>query len=506
MKHFIHITAHAAHPVQPMVRFLGIFVLVNLTSVSTVAAQPEPTIEDIFGRNLEGHGLVLVDWEGYIANPAIKFFVSPPPRAALPVKAVLKSKEPRLYFDLPSHATPDGPGKEMTFTTPEKQPVHVAIFPDRDGRDEHHTVEIEFTDARGKKTALTLPVLVVDQDRDREGQFSIGVDFSQDTTGFFSDERLRAVVLEAVNDWAYYLDGTGLAAVPAGAETTFIWNSDGFKSGRDVTNAAKYQGYLLYAYGIRGEELRSGGEPSWHGQFQRRGNEVLPIRRSGGLEIEVQGNYNRKGWMIGLADTDWWKAVNLRETVPDLYSIAHHEIGHALFFNAANRRVKHGAKVDDAELRAYLGSNPAIDRTDHFAGVVDPASLRGSFGNEYHGRVPLGRWLITKHDLLAAQAIGYKLRPTSPLAPFSLPDQRLPPGKLAVAYSAKIRAEGGIPVYDWKVVAGALPEGLALDSFTGEIRGEAKRAGKFEFTVRVRDYDERGTGMTRQLRLVVGER
>ncbi|HEV3022232.1 MAG TPA: Ig domain-containing protein [Pirellulales bacterium] len=476
-----------------------------LGGIDLADAAPPAMVEDIFGRNLENHGLVLVDWDGYIANPAIKVFLSPPPGAALPATAVLSSNEPRLHFDLPSLARANGPRKELSFASREKQPVYVAIFPDRDGHDDDLALAIAFTDADGRKTALSLPVHVVDQDRDRESEFSITVDFSRDTTGFFADERHLAEVLQAADDWAYFLDGDGLAEVPAGAETTFIWDPDGFKSGRDVTNTSAYRGYLLYAYGIRGNELRSGGEPSWHGQFQKRGDDVLPVRRSGGLEIEVQGNYNQRGWMVGLSDADWWKAVNLRETVADLYSIAHHEIGHALFFNFANLRVKRGRQLDDPLLRAYLGSNPTIDKTDHFDGIVDPASRRGAFGNEYHGRLPWGRWLITKHDLLAAQAIGYKLRTTSAFAPLSIAEGRLPAGKLAAAYTVRLRAEGGIPLYDWSIADGALPEGIVLDSFSGEIRGTPRQGGQFEFTVRLRDYDEGGKGVSRAMTLEVSE-
>src|SRR5688500_15283603 len=63
-----------------------------------------PVVEDLFGRRVNEHGLILVDWEGYIANPAIEFFIVPPQSATFPARAVLAATEPRLYFNRPSQA------------------------------------------------------------------------------------------------------------------------------------------------------------------------------------------------------------------------------------------------------------------------------------------------------------------------------------------------------------------------------------------------------------------
>ena len=57
--------------------------------------------------------------------------------------------------------------------------------------------------------------------------------------------------------------------------------------------------------------LRSGGEPSRLGGFQSQAGKAMPIHRSGGFEAEVKGNYNRKCWLVGLSDTEWWRATNL---------------------------------------------------------------------------------------------------------------------------------------------------------------------------------------------------
>jgi hypothetical protein len=463
-------------------------------------------VVDIFGRPLQQHGPVLVDWEGYLANPAIKLRIQPPPDATYPARLVVRSEEPRLCFDLPGEAGPDGPIKRISLDHPEEPVIFVSIFPDRDGRDEDYTLGVEFTDADGRRQSLTLPVHVLDQDRERPASFPIAVDFSQDRTGFFADEARRAVVIQAADDWANFFDGEGLDPTPAGAETTLIWDPDGFNSTRRVVNERDYTGSLLYAYGIDGPLLRSGGEPSRLGGFQAVRGEALPVRRSGGYEAEIKGNYNRLGWLVGLPDAEWWKATNLGDVPNDLYSIAHHEIGHALVFNPANPRfgaAKLLGRLRDDRVRAYLGSEPAIDRADHLAGSIDPASRRGAFGHEYHGKMPPGRWLITKLDLLGAQAVGYRLRPTSAFAALTLVTQAVPEGTASMPYRTTLRAEGGIPAYHWGMSEGRLPDGLTLDPFTGELAGAPKESGRFRFTVRVRDQDERGEGIQHTMTIVV---
>jgi hypothetical protein len=92
-------------------------------------------IEDVFGRRLNDHRLVLVDWEGRIANPAIKFFIVPPPDAALPARAVLTSAEPRIYFNLPGKIGARGPRKVVDIKDRDKQPVYVSICAGRGSPD-----------------------------------------------------------------------------------------------------------------------------------------------------------------------------------------------------------------------------------------------------------------------------------------------------------------------------------------------------------------------------------
>src|SRR5437016_2857668 len=63
--------------------FLTLVFLLHLT------ASAQTVVEDIFGRSLNQRGITLVDWDGYIANPLIKFYIRPPTNAALPGSAKL---------------------------------------------------------------------------------------------------------------------------------------------------------------------------------------------------------------------------------------------------------------------------------------------------------------------------------------------------------------------------------------------------------------------------------
>ncbi len=473
-------------------------------------------VEDIFGRSLNDHGLVLVDWEGYIANPAIKVFLVPPPDARYPARVVVTAREPRLYFDMPSTAGPGGPRKVITLPGPEKTSLSVSILPDRDAQDEDYALDVEFTDADGVRRTLALPVHVVDQDRDRRPDFSVTLDFSQDKTGFFGDEGKRAVATQAAEDWAYFFDGTGLDQTPAGAETTLIWDPDGFNTSHQTNNGRAYTGYLLYAYGIDSPMLRSGGEPSHFGGFQSEGGKASPGPLPGGYEAGdgSAGTYNTgAGWSS--RGTGRRRAVegdkprrrgerSLLDRPPRDRPRLGVQPGQRMTFGVA----KLAGKLRDDRVSAYLGGDPKIDRADHLDGSIDPASLRGAFGNEYHGKTPFGRWLITRSDLLLCP--GRRLQAPGDLG-------LLAPGRFGRSVASRGdriglllvdigRVEGGIPSYDWSVVEGALPEGLSLDPFMGVLHGTPKRSGDYEFTVRVRDQNERGLGVSRRLRLKVAAR
>lgn len=461
-------------------------------------------VTDTFGRSVERHGVTLVDWEGQIANPAIEIIVTPPPDAGpFPTTATVSANHARLYFDSPSRIGAQGPSKVLTFQNATSSvPVRVSIFPDRDGTDEDYTLTLRLNSA---PVSNSFPIHVLDQDIARPAEFAVTVDFSHDRSGFFDDPRPRAIVEQAAADWAYFISDMQLETVPAGSEATFVWGMEGSTNGVWATNAAAYRGFLFYASGVHNPELRSSGCASDCG-FQRSSGSATALRRSGSCAMEIAGNYNSLGWIFTQSDDDWWRSGNLAFEPNDFYSIARHEVGHALFFSAAHTRFdgyKARGRLDDATVMNYQRAPLAIDGEDHFVRTVDGASGCGAFGSEYSGEMPRGRWLITKFDLLTAQALGYRIRQTSALAPLALAGGPLPQATTDANYFHRLPVTGGIPGYDFAIIERTLPAGLTLDRFTGVISGIPTAPGTSHFAVRVLDQDRARPVITAQFTLVV---
>ena len=462
---------------------------------------PEPSagtrdrviVRDMFGREVNETGIVLVDWEGHIANPAMKYSVELPGATA-----ILSSTEPRLYFNLPSLVGANGSTKALVSEDPmQATEFYISIFPDRDTSDEKHSLTIRYMVGERQVRSQVIDVHVIDQDIDRPLEFNVITDFRYDKTGMFDDPAARETVQQALDDWAYFIGDMNLDEVRAGDELMWIRDPDG--SGRHVTNALDYTGYLMNVYGRVTGVATGGPSCDKRNPNQSSGGVELLIPRSGSLSFNPNFTWGARGW---LAYEEWWQANNRGSVPRDLYAGTLHEGGHALVFMGSNcldgfAPFYEAREVRDATVKAYYGSYPRMDRYGHLAeGTIDPASKRGGFGREFQGETPRGQALVTKLDLLIAQATGYVLRDTSPFRELSLPDEPLAEGRGDTSYTHTMNAVGGIPAYYWTIDSGALPGGLSLDSFTGTISGTPQESGTFEFTIRVRDNAEGNPGVT----------
>ena len=466
------------------------------------------TVRDKFGRVVNETGIVLVDWEGHIANPAMRYFIELPHEIPFPARVVLSSSESRMYFDLPSYTGMDGPTKVMELANSSSEGgFYISIFPDRDKSDEKHSLAIQYMDGQGLTRAQTIDVHVIDQDIGRSLEFNIIADFSHDETGMFDNPAARETIQQVADDFAYFIGDMDLDEVPAGEEQMWIWDPGGYDSGRFVANSFAYTGTLISVYGHPHDGITPSGGPTPGGRNHSSNGVEYPIKRSGSLHFDPRGVWKPLGYVIASPESDWWKAN--QGGVFDLYGTAIHEMGHTLVFMGSGQLDGFAEFYDTGEIRdpavvAYNGSAPVVDIYAHLPGTIDAASRRGAYGNEYGGETPYGREILTKLHLLVAQAVGYVLRDTSPFRELSLSDEPLAGGSVGTSYTHTMNVVGGIPAYYWTIESGALPNGLSLDSFTGTISGAPQESGTFEFTIRVRDNTEGDSGVARAATLNVG--
>jgi len=115
--------------------------------------------------------------------------------------------------------------------------------------------------------------------------------------------------------------------------------------------------------------------------------------------------------------------------------------------------------------------NAGIDRQDYDndGNTTEPINM-GCYitGNETIGLIDLSQYQGDSIDL-------------------TITTTSLSEGTVNQSYSATLEATGGIPSYTWSIISGSLPEGLSLNSSTGEISGTPLIEGISNFTVQVTD-------------------
>lgn len=466
---------------------------IMIVALAGTRADADGCLFDAHDRDVTSRGVTLVDWDGQIANPLIPLRITPPADFEFPMTVTLTADDTRIYFNMPSATLASGPRKVMLFETWEPLKFYVSIYPDRDGEDELHTMTITFIDAERRSAKICVDVRVIDQDRNEPGPFQIRTDFSCDESGLFKDPKARAVVEQAAADWAYFIDDMNLDVVGPGQEGTYIWNYplawDGPRPrGRYVSNPTGYRGFLLYALGVQTPDhiSRGGASPL---RVQHVNGVALPLRRSGAIMIQRFGGFNTLGWIINNESADWWCSANQKYERRDLYSVALHEVGHALAFDVDHPGFRSAKKkgLTSPRLSEYLDKTVPYDGDCHFDGIIDTESGVGAFGNKYDGWAPARRWTISKLDLMLMEAVGYKLRKTSALEQLDI-EKRFPPiADVGAPYEFEFKGRGGVPAYRWFIAGGTLPDGLALDSFTGEVTGTPTIAGLYKFNLAVSD-------------------
>ncbi len=90
---------------------------------------------------------------------------------------------------------------------------------------------------------------------------------------------------------------------------------------------------------------------------------------------------------------------------------------------------------------------------------------------------------------------------SSGLNDLSILSSSLPSGTIDRRYSRILEVSGGAAPFSWSISSGSLPDGLSLNSSTGEISGTPTLRGEETFTVRV--SDARGQSETRTLSITI---
>jgi len=92
-----------------------------------------------------------------------------------------------------------------------------------------------------------------------------------------------------------------------------------------------------------------------------------------------------------------------------------------------------------------------------------------------------------------------------PIPTLTITTTSLPEGTVGQSYSQTLQATGGKPPYSWNLVSGRgnLPPGLTLNPSSGVISGTPTAGGTFNFTVQVKDSEQRTDTQDLSLRVIV---
>lgn len=475
-------------------------------SAAGQAAAPQLDVFDMFYRNVKDQGVQLVDWEGYLANPAIELTVRAPkvPGIAYPLTVSLKAEgTSRLMFSMPSELTATGATKTFTLTGPADREVLALSIHSKQGpgKDERHKWIMTTTDANGATVTQTMPIKV-QQDEKKKVEPTIPIDFDyryDDITGYFADPGVRTAAETAVRNWFSFFDLKPFDTVPAGDEVSHLPGDDWENEVR-TTNAKPYNGVYVFFRGI--QRPYSTGYPANNGKFHTVDGQATPYHRSYSMILEYDEALMKL--FSSLGDEDWYK-TDLGQVI-DIHGLVMHEFGHAVAFHdwwAGMEKYVASKGKDDQEVIDYQGYPVPLDTSYHVPGDMPYWDrISGQSGGWRH-IFPTRRWELTKLTLLIAENAGWKLNKN--LTPFlkpSIETAALDGATRGQAYDERLKAKGGVPFYDWQVVDGALPEGLTLDRFTGQISGTPTGTTS-TFTVQLRDYDKLSAPVTKEFTIKV---
>ena len=470
---------------------------------------------DKWMRPLANDTLLLHDWEGHMGNPEIRVLIVPPSDMTGDINARIYTEDdtPLLYalnqwdgiFELlPAN---EGGFDDNIYIkeTRKHHPIRLGVQPDRNSETEEYEMTIVFTDdSNNQKTVKQWIKIKDDDDFTRSPDFTIHLDTDADFRYNYFDQypEREAVLKQALDDMAYYFDDQSTDVVPAESMSIGTYYPEMPEWQEPYANQVEFDDFYMVAHS--NDNYRAGGNgPFGESEFLYRNGVKTDLRGMGHIIVNMKDSdiLNADGeyyYSTYGDDENWWRANSTifgnspTDDCPNgasecdynqegFYGTMQHEAYHTLAGNSNYpewvRYVNEVGCFDHPEIQKLYGK-PCL----YFGDPVHAQELH------MHQRVG-GEGLIDKGTMTLFKAVGWQMRETTPFMSVRFVNPVLNNGETNIVYSATISAEYGVGAYNFSLDSGALPNGLSLDSFTGEIHGVPTMSGNFTFTIKVEDND-----------------